>query len=405
MNKKALIIITFSLLAITSVCGVVIAVSKNHSNASEIDVSTHDPDSDYTYISPSLEDEDIASEIEKDNNDIDKEIPDSLIDDEVLNFVPATEMDLDPTSITVYVNKEYSVSKNFKPEKLITPNIRFDFLDYSERTLMHPEAAKALEELFSDAEEDDCDLVAISAYRSYSRQYKIFTNNLVYKGKRHTLLYSAVPGTSEHQTGLAIDVSTEALNNKLVEAFSDTPEGKWLAKNSYKYGYVVRYPKDKAEITGYAYEPWHIRYVGKGLANYLYTNKLTLDEYYNYTPSPDFNFEKEYANILNYQPPTPTPTVEPTISIPLTPSLTPSLTPTMGIDDGTGTGTGNNIKPTKTPKPEDPKDNISPTPMPTPQPTPQPTPIPKPSPSITDTPEESDGIEEDDSLDTSNFFY
>ena len=106
-----------------------------------------------------------------------------------------------------------------------------------------------------------------------------------------------------------MDVSLKSLRYRLVISFSSTPEGKWFIDNAHKYGYILRYSKDKTKITGYAYEPWHIRFVGKDLANYLYTNNLTLEEYYNYIPSEDFDFEKEYAEILNFKPtPTPSPT-------------------------------------------------------------------------------------------------
>jgi len=175
---------------------------------------------------------------------------------------------------------------------------------------MRADAAKALEELFAAAREAGYELSGVSGYRSYSRQRQIFINNILTKGKEHTLKYSAVPGASEHQTGLAMDVSCKSLGYDLDTGFSETPEGKWLAQNAHLYGYIIRYPKGKAHITGYAYEPWHVRYVGKGLAKYLYENDLTLEEYYNYTPSKDFNFEKKYAALINITP-SPAPSIEP----------------------------------------------------------------------------------------------
>ena len=84
---------------------------------------------------------------------------------------------------------------------------------------------------------------------------------------------SARPGFSEHQTGLAIDI------NSLDESFENTVAGKWLAENSSKYGFILRYPKGKEGITGYNYEPWHLRYVGKKLATYLYKHNLVFEEY------------------------------------------------------------------------------------------------------------------------------
>ena len=227
----------------------------------------------------------------------------TIMQQDETSFLPAAEMDLEPSSITVFVNKEYALPKDYKPEQLVTPDVVFNLTVYDERTLMRPEAAKALEELFQSAKQQGIVLYGVSAYRSYSRQYTIFTNNIVKKGKTYTLRYSAVPGTSEHQTGLAIDVSAKSQGFNLNEDFASSPEGKWLAANAHNYGYIIRYPKGNEEITGYAYEPWHIRYIGNDLANYLYTNGLTLEEYYHYTPSPDFDFEAKYAALINYTPP------------------------------------------------------------------------------------------------------
>lgn len=87
-------------------------------------------------------------------------------------------------------------------------------------------------------------------------------------------------GHSEHQTGLTMDVSSKSANNELELSFAKTKEGKWLNENAYRAGFIIRYPKEKGDITGYAYEPWHIRYVG-GIAENIYKEKLTLEEYMN----------------------------------------------------------------------------------------------------------------------------
>jgi zinc D-Ala-D-Ala carboxypeptidase len=305
LNKKKPVIIITSVAALTLFSGVIFlkvtqADGTDFKNTEIIQAFDETPytgevrasdDNDYTYIPPTPIEENHTGEVS--SNALTEEEP----------FVPATEMDLDPSSITVFVNKEYALPKDYKPEKLVTPDVVFNLITYDERTLMRPEAAEALELLFDAAERDGIILYGISGYRSYDRQGKIFTNNIVKKGKTYTLRYSAVPGTSEHQTGLAIDVSAKSQNFKLSTGFSSSPEGIWLAKNAHNYGYIIRYPEGNEEITGYAYEPWHIRYVGKDLATYLYTNKLTLEEYYHYTPSPSFDFEKTYAAYINYVPP------------------------------------------------------------------------------------------------------
>lgn len=268
--------------------------------------------SDFTYVSPS------ANNSKNDNTK-----------DNSTSFVPNRKLNLNRNSITFLVNKEYSLPKNYVPKNMVVPNVRFDVANYDDRKQMRPEAAQALEETFTAAERDGYYLVGVSAYRSYHRQYDIFINNIVTKGKTHTLRYSAVPGTSEHQTGLAIDVTSESLHNRLDETFASTPEGKWLAVNAHKFGFIVRYPKNKEDITGYAYEPWHIRYVGRALATYLYKHDMTLDEYYRYKPSQGFNFETMYASLINYRPtPTPSPIPLPTATPTPIPSITPTPTPT-----------------------------------------------------------------------------
>lgn len=202
-----------------------------------------------------------------------------------------------PESIFCLVNKEYSLPSDYVPEDLVKPNVSFSINYESEKQLLRKAAAEALEELFQDANEQNLELTAVSGYRSYERQKEIYENNLKTRGTSHTNQYSAKPGYSEHQTGLVMDVSCKSENYDLQESFGDTPEGIWLAENAHLYGYIIRYPEDKCEITGYAYEPWHIRYVGVPLATYLYDNKMTLDEYYHYEPS--YNYitdESEYIN-------------------------------------------------------------------------------------------------------------
>lgn len=183
-----------------------------------------------------------------------------------------------PDSITVLVNKSHPLPKNYKPYKLIPPSVPFDTDEYSEKHLLRPEAATALEELFLLAEHEQISLCAISGFRSYERQEEIYKENLQAHGTLHTSLYSAKPGCSEHQTGLAMDVSTYSINYALEPYFAETREGIWLEKNACRCGFILRYPKDKVHITGYAYEPWHLRFVGVLPATYLTKKHLTLEE-------------------------------------------------------------------------------------------------------------------------------
>lgn len=263
-----------------------------------------DSSGNYTYIPPSYEYDD-NNNYNKEEEDMPNNIPTKA------PWTPATEMDLNPKSITVYINKEHCLPKYYVPENLVVPNIAFDITGNAERKYMRIEAAEAIEKMFAAALEDGLTLYGVSGYRSYSRQREIFLNNIVHKGKKHTLQYSAAPGTSEHQTGLAMDVSSKSIRYKLLPSFAKCDEGKWLANHAHEYGFIIRYPMDQYDITGYAYEPWHIRYVGEDLADYLYTNDMTLDEYYEYEPSEGFDYEKTYADLINYRPPiTPTPIPE-----------------------------------------------------------------------------------------------
>lgn len=210
------------------------------------------------------------------------------------NKTKSIPLDTDKNSITVFVNKEYSLPADYKPEDLVVPDIPFSFSYYAEKKLMRKEAAAALEKLFAAAQKENLSLYGVSAYRSYDRQKQIYETNIQTKGSAYTNRYSAKPGFSEHQTGLAIDVSTPSISNHLEPIFAYTPEGKWLAKNAHLYGFILRYPKGKEHLTGYSYEPWHIRYVGKKLACYLYENDLILEEYYHYTLDPSFQNDISY---------------------------------------------------------------------------------------------------------------
>ena len=196
---------------------------------------------------------------------------------------PLIKVDTKEDSVTVLVNRQYRMSADYIPADLVVPNVRFSFYGTYEKSYVRQVTADALEKLFAAAERDDVILKAVSGYRSYARQKEIYDRNVRSRGKSATDLVSAKPGSSEHQTGLTLDVSSESVGCALEESFGDTSDGKWLAKNCHKYGFIIRYPKDKTKITGYSYEPWHIRYVGRKLATYLYKKNMTLEEYYKTT--------------------------------------------------------------------------------------------------------------------------
>ncbi|WP_188207042.1 M15 family metallopeptidase [Alkalibacillus aidingensis] len=185
----------------------------------------------------------------------------------------------DPDAIDVIVNKERKLPDGYEPPDLIQPNVDFHATN-EERKYMREEAAHALEELFQAASEEGHDLVAISGYRSYGTQEAVFAMHVSNNGREYAEQYSAVPGHSEHQTGLAMDISTESLGYSLTEDLSDTAEGQWVAEHGHEYGFIIRYPEGKSHITGYNYEPWHLRYFGDNLATAIYESGLTVEEYF-----------------------------------------------------------------------------------------------------------------------------
>ena len=213
----------------------------------------------------------------------------------ILDPSKSVPLDTIPESLTVLVNRAFLLPEDYIPEALRKVKIVFDTKLDSEKKYLRGEAALQLEKMVKDAKKKKIKLVGVSGYRSYARQKAVFEQSAAAHGKDHADKYCAIPGSSEHQTGLAIDISTPKIANVLEEKFADTKAGKWVEKNSYKYGFVVRYPKGKQKITGYNYEPWHLRYVGMKTAEYLYKNKLTLEEFYNVSMNKE---NKEWRNDL-----------------------------------------------------------------------------------------------------------
>lgn len=135
-------------------------------------------------------------------------------------------------------------------------------------------AASYFKEMSKAAKKDGISIYNVSGYRSYNTQNSLYNGYVSRDGKAKADTYSARPGTSEHQTGLATDI------NSVSSSFENTKAFKWLANNSYKYGFILRYPKGKEFITGYMYEPWHYRYVGVDVAKFIYEKGITYEEYY-----------------------------------------------------------------------------------------------------------------------------
>lgn len=177
----------------------------------------------------------------------------------------------------ILVNRENALSENYRPKDLVTVNVRFYRTASAEERTMRKEAAEALEELFRAAQNEGIELYGLNGYRSYETQKDLYNKDRSTKGEGYAEQYDAKPGHSEHQTGLAMDVT----NRTYSYGFQTTREGKWLVKNCYKYGFILRYPEGKEGITGYSYEPWHIRYVGKNAAKEIFSKGIVLEQYLN----------------------------------------------------------------------------------------------------------------------------
>lgn len=189
-----------------------------------------------------------------------------------------------PESITVLVNKQNALPSSYEPTDLVYPNIAFTFTEKNDKRKMRQVAATAIEKLFAGAAKDGIQLAGVSAYRSYATQKALFESYVKKDGEEKAKTYSAVPGTSEHETGLAIDVSGSNGKCAAADCFGGTKEAVWLEKHANEYGFIIRYPQGKAAITGYQYEPWHLRYVGADIAKEIQSKNLTMEEYYNTVP-------------------------------------------------------------------------------------------------------------------------
>lgn len=178
-----------------------------------------------------------------------------------------------PDSYHVLVNKNNKLPAIYVPKDLeeLSNDVSYD------NKFLRKKAALAFTKLSRDASKSGYKIIAVSTYRSYDYQKGLFEHYVEEKGLKYALYCSAKAGHSEHQTGLAVDVMGENLDYNL---FEETKEFEFMKNNAHKYGFILRYPNHKKNITGFKYEPWHYRYVGIKLATYLYNNNLTLEEYF-----------------------------------------------------------------------------------------------------------------------------
>ena len=172
----------------------------------------------------------------------------------------------DADGLLFLVNRQYRISDAFTPDDLTEAQVPGQVRE------MRAEAAAALEEMYAAClEETGCQLISVSGYRSYSKQEKLYRAKLQRVGGKKELAeeYVAPPGASEHHLGLAMDIGQQS-KPTLNEKFAETEGGIWARENCWRFGFILRYGEEWEDITGYKYEPWHFRYVGKDLAKEIH---------------------------------------------------------------------------------------------------------------------------------------
>ena len=173
----------------------------------------------------------------------------------------------------VLVNKHRQLSSDYIPDDLVT--IDDEYVKANEEIEIERNVAKAFYDMAEAASKDGMELMVSSGYRSYADQEEITNTYLELYGQNYVDNYVAKPGFSEHQTAMSLDIAS-----KSVDTFVESNEYSWMMDNAYKYGFILRYPKSKEDITGYKCEAWHYRYVGKKIAKYIKEHNITYDEYY-----------------------------------------------------------------------------------------------------------------------------
>ncbi len=175
----------------------------------------------------------------------------------------------------ILVNKYHSLPDKYAPDDIVSMSNQYAYPNNSIRSDVY----EAFKKMSKKAKEDGITLIVNSSYRDYASQKKIYEEYEDKRGQKYADSVAARPNYSEHQTGLALDIFTPGAGMK---NFENTKAFEWLSKNAYKYGFILRYPKDKDGLTGYAYESWHYRFLGEDLAKKVFDSGLTFDEYYAY---------------------------------------------------------------------------------------------------------------------------
>ena len=190
--------------------------------------------------------------------------------------IPTETHTYDNGSKLILVNKQYAISSDFYPTDMVAVD---GSLSTNQNLYFKREAYDAYLKMLRDANSQGISFLICSTYRSYSTQESIYFNYVSAYGTEYTNTISAYPGRSEHHTGWAVDITSPSMGYDLREDFINYPEGIWINNHCSEYGFIIRYPKDKTHITGYSYEPWHLRYVGVDVAEEITSRGITLEEY------------------------------------------------------------------------------------------------------------------------------
>lgn len=265
-TKSYIIISIISVFLLASI--VVVVVFKNKQASSSGELLVENEPSKQEIVSETSEEDNLK------DNDKDKDKPTESKQpsseetkknskDAKANYVPDAKEPSEPTYVNgiLVVNKQYGLPASYNKD-------------------VDPEAQAALTKMIQAAKEKGFALQAFSAFRSYEYQTSLYNRYVDKDGKEAADRYSARPGFSEHQTGLAFDIGEVGREDLwLTEAFGETEAGKWLIQHAHEYGFILRYPKGKENVTGFMYESWHYRFVGKEHAHKIYNQSVTLEEY------------------------------------------------------------------------------------------------------------------------------
>lgn len=272
--KKKNIIILLIIIIIAILCIIKVNSDKKDTKPSENELKLeklNNIDKKIDYFKKENIDRYISYKDKNKNLDVKQVIKDVNMNLDKEKYVYTSEA-LNKNTEKILVNKYYYLDEKYIPNNLVEISTQ-----YSRQGMKLVDYAKeAFEELSKNALKDNMNIIAMSSYRSYEYQVNLYNNYVKKDGKEAADTYSARPGFSEHQTGLAVDVynKKESYTN-----FEKTEEFKWMQNNAHKYGFILRFPKDKENETGYQYESWHYRYVGKDIAEYIHKNNISLEEY------------------------------------------------------------------------------------------------------------------------------